>query len=69
MRVIAPLRCRKVQADAKLKALSLRQLAALARVDYHRACRVLRGRERNPDILTRLERAAALARMPKEATA
>jgi DNA-binding LacI/PurR family transcriptional regulator len=53
----------------KLKALTLREAARRAGVDYHQASRVLRGREHAPRVLIALETAVARAAMPKEVAA
>lgn len=61
-----PRHCREVTAERAKKGLSLRALAALAGVDYFRACKILRGRETDPKAFAKLKRAAFKAPTPRE---
>jgi hypothetical protein len=65
-RVIPPLRCRKIQADMKLKALSLADVADLTGIKRWRICKILKGREVHRDTLIEIEQAVKHAPMPKE---
>lgn len=64
--VIPPLRCRKIQADMKLKALSLADVADLTGIKRWRICKILKGREVHRETLIQIERAVNQAPMPKE---
>lgn len=65
--MIPPLRCRKIQSEMKLKALSLQYVAEKTGLSLNRVCKLLRGREVYPKTLARVEAVVANAPMPKEA--